>query len=299
LLDINFGFSYIQLTLKPVFIKKDGGAEMSKKVLSCLLFFTLVLGFLVIYACGRGPEEKAGKSILDQVIANKKLRVGFLPDYPPWGSRNPAGKYEGYDLDIAALLAEGLKVELELIPVEAPNRVPSVATGKVDVIIGCLTPTNERAKTIDFTIPYASAGIVPMVWANNTAIKTYKDLAGKKVSVARGSTPDMAIGKAVPTAQIMRFDTIADAFTALQTKKVEAFIEEDTFVFFTAQKDPRFRGVGQSFTEPELISFGARKGDQNWLNYLNNFLTNLRYSGKNAELYKKWFGVPPASMVMP
>ena len=272
---------------------------MPRRVLSYILLVALVLSFFAIFACTRAPEEKAAKGILDQVIANKKLRVGFLPDYPPWGSRSPAGKYEGYDLDIAALLAEGLGAQLELIPVEAPNRVPSVATGKVDVIIGCLTPTNERAKTIDFTIPYASAGIVPMVWADNKAIKTYKDLAGKKVSVARGSTPDMATAKAVPTADIVRFDTIADAFTALQTKKVDAFIEEDTFVFYTATKDPRFRGVGQSFTAPELISFGMRKGDQNWLNYLNNFLTNFRYSGKNAELYKKWFGVEPASMVMP
>lgn len=265
----------------------------------CLLAFMLVFGLLALSACERISGEKAEKSILDQVIAAKKLRVGFLPDYPPWGSRNPAGKFEGYDLDIAALLAEGLGVELELIPVEAPNRVPSVATGKVDVIIGCLTPTNERAKTVDFTIPYASAGIVPMVWADNASIKTLKDLVGKKVSVARGSTPDMAIVKAVPTAEVVRFDTIADAFTALQTKKVEAFIEEDTFVFYTAATDPRFKPVGQSFTAPELISFGVTKGDQKWLNYLNNFLTNLRYSGKNAELYKKWFGVAPASMVMP
>jgi polar amino acid transport system substrate-binding protein len=272
---------------------------MSRKVLFYVLVFALVLSFFAVVTCSRAPEEKAVKSILDEVIANKKLRVGFLPDYSPWGSRTPEGKYEGYDLDIAAELAAGLKAELELIPVEAPNRVPSVATRKVDVIIGCLTPTNERAKTIDFTIPYASAGIVPMVLADNKVIKTYKDLAGKKVSVARGSTPDMAIAKAVPTAEVVRFDTIADAFTALQTKKVDAFIEEDTFVFFTAKKDPRFRAVGQSFTAPELISFGVTKGDQNWLNYLNNFLTNLRYSGKNIELYKKWFGVEPASMVMP
>ncbi len=272
---------------------------MFRRRLTNLSVLVLALAVFAVSACTRESSEKAEKSILDQVISAKKVRVGFLPDYPPWGSRNPAGKYEGYDLDIAALLAEALGAELELVAVEAPNRVPSVAAGKIDVVIGCLTPTNERAKTIDFTIPYASAGIVPMVWADNPSIKTYKDLASKKVSVARGSTPDMATAKAVPAAEIVRFDTIADAFTALQTKKVEAFIEEDTFVFYTAKKDPRFRAVGQSFTAPELISFGLRKGDQKWMNYLNIFLTNLRYSGKNAELYKKWFGVEPASMVMP
>jgi polar amino acid transport system substrate-binding protein len=268
-----------------------------RKVLPLIVL--LAFSLVAVAGCSQAPAPTAEKSILDQVIASKKLRVGFLPDYPPWGSRNPSGKYEGYDLDIAAELAKGLGVELELIPVEAPNRVPSVAAGKADVIIGCLTPTNERAKTIDFTIPYAVAGIVPMVLAENTGVKSVKDLAGKKVSVARGSTPDMAIVKAVPAAEVVRFDTIADAFTALQTKKVDAFIEEDTFVYYTAAKDRRFRAVGQSFTAPELISFGLKKGDQKWLNYLNNFVTNLRYSGTNAELYKKWFGAAPASMVMP
>lgn len=272
---------------------------MLRRLSSVLLIVVLIVGILSFAACNRVTSGSQGKSILDKAIETKKLKVGFLPDYAPWGFRNAEGKYVGYDLDIAADLGAALGATVEYVPVEAPNRVPSVATGKVDVVIGCLTPTNERAKTIDFTIPYASAGIVPMVWADNTSIKTYKDLAGKKVSVCRGSTPDMATAKAVPEAEIIRFDTIADAYAALQTRKVDAFIEEDTFVYYQCTQDKRFRPVGQSFTTRELISFGLIKGDQKWLNYLNQFLTNLRYSGRNAELYKKWFGVEPASLVMP
>lgn len=258
-----------------------------------LLILSIACGQLISIASAQD------QSILDNVIRTKKLRVGFLPDYPPWSSRSPEGKYEGYDVDIAMALGKALGVEVELVPVEAPSRVPSVAAGKVDVLIGCLTPTNERAKTVNFTIPYASAGIVPMVWADNKSIRSVNDLAGKKVSVCRGSTPDAAIVKAVPTAQVIRFDTIADAFMALKTKKVDAFIEEDTFVYYQCKINPSFRPVGESFTRPELISFAVRKGDQEWLNYLNNFITNLRYSGENAELYQKWFGVPPKSLVMP
>lgn len=272
---------------------------MIRRVSSVLLIAALIFGVLSFAACNRKTASSFDESILDKVIKSKKLKVGFLPDYAPWGFRDANGEYAGYDLDIAAELGAALGAEVEYIPVEAPNRVPSVATGKVDVVIGCLTPTNERAKTIDFSIPYATAGIVPMVWADNTSIKTYKDLAGKKVSVCRGSTPDMAIAAAVPDAEIIRFDTIADAYAALQTKKVDAFVEEDTFVYYQCTQDKRFKPVGQSFTTRELIAFGLIKGDQKWLNYLNQFVTNLRYSGKNAELYKKWFGVEPASLVMP
>src|SRR4030065_2051428 len=190
------------------------------------------------------------------------------------------------------LLGEALGVEVELIPIEAPNRVPSLASNKVDVIIACLTPTNERAKSVTFTIPYASAGLVPMVNADNTTINSYKDLAGKTVAVVRGGTPDLFTAAAVPEANIIRFDTIADAYTAFKSGKAEVFVEEDTFVYLEVKNNPQYKAIGEPFTS-ELISFGVKNNDAAWLNYLNNFLTNLRFTGKNAEVYEKWFGHAP------
>lgn len=246
--------------------------------------------FLVIFGM-------AEAGTLENVLDSGVVRVGVLPDYPPWGYRGAGGGYEGYDVDIAKRLAEALEVRLEILALEAPARVPSLASGKVDVVIACLTPTDNRAKVIDFTIPYASAGLVPMVKADNTEIKSYKDLSGKEVAVVRGGTPDWFTKKAVPDVKLVRFDTIADAYAAFLSGKVDIFVEEDTFVYLEVKKNPKLKAVGEPFSR-ELISFGVKKNDQSWLNYLNNFLTNFRFTGENKELYKEWFGKYPAPLTL-
>ncbi len=238
-----------------------------------------------------------GQSILEKVIVNKKVRVGILTDYAPWGSRNAQGEYEGFDVDIAYSLGEALGVDVELISVEAPARVPSLVADKIDVMIGCITPTNERAKIVNFTIPYASEGLVLMVWADNEDVKSYHDLAGKTVAIVRGGTPDVGTAKAAPDADIIRFDTIADAFTAFKSKKAEVFVEEELMVYYQVAQDPRFKTVGEPFHRG-LIAFGVKKNDQEWLNYLNNFLTNLRFTGELVAIYEKWFAHKPASLVI-
>lgn len=272
-----------------------------KKSLLFVISIVMILSMLLA-GCGQqsnlSESGNAGNDTLTKVLAAKKVRVGILPDYSPWSYRNEQGEYVGYDADLAMLLGEALAVEVELVPVEAPQRVPSLASDKVDVIIGCLTPTDERAKTINFTIPYASAGLVPMVKADNTTIATHEDLAGKTVAVVRGGTPDLFTAAAVPEAELIRFDTIADAYTAFKSGKAEAFVEEDTFVFLEVKNNPEYKAIGEPFTS-ELISFGVKKNDSEWLNYLNNFLTNLRFTGKNAEVYENWFGHAPKNLSLP
>lgn len=257
----------------------------------------LIIVTLGIVGCTSGVSAVQGQSKLDKVIANKKVRVGILADYAPWGSRSAEGQFEGFDIDIANKLGEALEVDVELIALEAPARVPSLISDKIDVVIACITPTNERAKTVNFTIPYAAEGLILMIWADNEDIKSYEDLAGKKVAIVRGGTPDTGTSKAAPDAEIIRFDTIADAFEAFKSKKADAFVEEELFVYFQVAQDPRFKFVGEPFHRG-LISFGIVKNDQEWLNYLNNFITNIRFSGELDEIYEKWFGTKPASLVI-
>ena len=267
-----------------------------KKKFSIIVVLILI-AVLTFIICAEQTAAAQGQNVLEKVISNKKVRVGILTDYAPWGSRNAQGEYEGFDVDIAYSLGEALGVDVELISIEAPARVPSLVSEKVDVIIGCITPTNERAKTVNFTIPYASEGLVLMVWADNEDIKSYHDLAGKTVAIVRGGTPDVGIAKAAPDADIIRFDTIADAFTAFKSKKAEVFVEEELMVYYQVAQDPRFKTVGEPFHRG-LISFGVKKNDQEWLNYLNNFLTNLRFTGELTEIYEKWFAHKPASLVI-
>lgn len=264
---------------------------MKKKYMSALVVAIAVTMLFV----GLAERVQASNETLKQVIQKGVVRVGILPDFAPWSYRDSTGEFVGYDVDIAMELGAALGVQVELVPIEAPNRVPALVSNRVDVMIACLTPTDERAKSINFTIPYASAGLIPMVRADNDEIKTYQDLAGKTVLIVRGGIPDLYLGRLVPDANLVKFDTIADAYTAFKTGRGDAFVEEDSFVLSEVKKYDEYKAVGESFTR-ELLSIATRKNDQEWLNYLNNFVTNMRFTGKNAELYIKWFGQKPAPL---
>lgn len=84
---------------------------------------------------------------------DKKLRVGVNPTLPPLAKFSDKNELEGFDVDVAKEIARLLGVELELVQVGSPDRIPFVASGRIDIVMGAMTRTPERAKVIDFTVP--------------------------------------------------------------------------------------------------------------------------------------------------
>ena len=169
---------------------------MFRKKKSALLTLMMSLALLVT-ACSSetssSPTQNT-QSRLDKIIASKKIRIATYADSPGWSVLNASGEYEGFDPDIARKLAESLGAEIEFVTTDGVNRIPLLESDKVDVAISVFTPTNERAKSINFTIPYSAAGLVPM-YPKNKPISSWDGVKGKKVSVSKGSTGDIALGK--------------------------------------------------------------------------------------------------------
>lgn len=236
------------------------------------------------------PAKSAVDSHLTQVLDSKKLRVAIIPDNPPASTLTASGAWEGYDVDIALKLGEALGAEVEFLATDGDNRLTMVQTDKADVAISTFTPNNERAKSIEFTAPYTSSGSLPL-FAADSGISSFADLAGKKVSLARGSSADTLMTTRYPDAEVVRFDSIADAFLALKTGKVDALIEDNPIVHELSKENPEFQTISGSPENMGYISMGVQQGDQLWMNYLNNFIKNINISGENNDMYVQWFGV--------
>ena len=250
-----------------------------------------VVSMLALTGCSSSQSAgapSAADSRLQQVVKNGTLKVGVLPDYPPYSSQDASGKIVGYEPDIAAKLADALGVKLEMVNTDGTSRKPVLDSNRVDVDIDAFTATNERAKAVDFTMPYIASGALPL-FRKDKPIKSIEDLKGKKVSVARGSTNDTLMTKQFPDTTVVRFDTIADAVQAVKSGKVDAVMEGFATVRAAAAKDPSLQVLDVEPISPALISMGVKQGDQVWVNYLNNFIRNLNSSGDNQALYKKWF----------
>ena len=254
-------------------------------------FITVVAVALALTGCtsdGGAGGGSEGESSLDAVIESGELRVAVLPDFPPFSVQNASGEFEGYEVDIAKKLAEALDVDLKLVSTDGASRLPLLKADRADVNISSWTATDERAKAVGYTIPYIADG-ASVLYRTSDPIESYDDLAGKKVSVARGSTNDLIMTEDFPDTEIVRFESIADAIAALKSNKVDAAVEGRATVIQQAEKEPDLEALDEPPLKPSLIAMGVGRGDQVWINYLDNFIRNLNASGTNEELYRKWF----------
>ncbi|HET8604763.1 MAG TPA: transporter substrate-binding domain-containing protein [Marmoricola sp.] len=256
---------------------------------------------LGLTGCTNGPSSAGGSSTpsnsqLTKVLKAGVLRVAVLPDFPPWAVQKADGSFQGYEIDIAKELADSLGVKLKLVATDGDSRLPLLQSNRVDVNISAWTATNERAQTAGFTIPYDAHG-AGVLFKKGTNITSYKDLAGKTVSVARGSTNDTILTSDFPTAKPVRFDAIADVISAVKTGKVDAALESSYTVAQEAKKDPSLQAISNPPLDPQLVSMGVLQGDQVWMNYLNTFIRNLIASGEDNRLHEKWLHEPLASIV--
>lgn len=241
----------------------------------------------------------AEMSTLDKVIKAGVVRVGIDLFVHPFGMYDKDNKPEGYDVDVANELAKYLGVKLEIVPLTSPGRITFLVADKVDVVISSFTRTVERAKTIDFTGPYAIES-ASLLTKEGSGIRDLADLKGKPVASVKGITAAIAIAKLVPEAKLTLFDRHPDMVLALLQDKVVALADGDTACSKYIEEHPEAKLVKVASFSKEFLCFGVKKGDEIWRNWLNTFIFDLWNEGTIGQLWQKWFSYPmPAVNVTP
>ncbi|MBO9646796.1 MAG: transporter substrate-binding domain-containing protein, partial [Pseudacidovorax sp.] len=138
---------------------------------------------LGLAACATAFAPLASAQSVADIKKKGEITIGMLVDFPPYGTTDAKNQPDGYDADVAKLLAKDLGIAADIVPVTGPNRIPFLLTGKVDMLIASLAITPERAKQVLFSKPYSAASIV--LYGNaKSPIKTAADLKGLRVGVA-------------------------------------------------------------------------------------------------------------------
>jgi polar amino acid transport system substrate-binding protein len=227
-----------------------------------------------------------------QTVADLKKKgevtIGMLVDFPPYGTVNSSNQPDGYDADVAKLLAKDMGLKLNLVPVTGPNRIPFLLTNKVDLLVASLAVTPERAKQVQFSDPYAAATIV-LYGAKKSAIKAPADLKGVRVGVARASTQDIALTKIAPEGtEIRRFDDDASAMQALLSGQVDAIGCSTTVAAQIAQRAPANTFENKFVLRQQLMAIALRPGQAELLKAVNDFVAKNKANGELNKLYRKW-----------
>lgn len=239
---------------------------------------------------GLAAAARAGET-LAEVKAKGVLTAGVKDSLPPFGYVDAQTRtIVGYDVDFVKALADKLGVKLELKPVTSASRMPQLSEGNIDVIAATMTKTAERAKQIDFSHTYFKTG--QKFLAKKGAVKSLKDLEGKKIGTAKGSTSEQNAAKALPTATILSFDDYPQAFLALQQGKVQAVTTDESILAGIRAKAPN----QDAFEIPDIqisdepYGLGMRKGDANFVKFVNDTLLEMERSGQAQAIFLKWFG---------
>ncbi|WP_447041152.1 glutamate ABC transporter substrate-binding protein [Streptomyces sp. DSM 118878] len=249
------------------------------------LLAVLVLSALTCAACGKEgspptkgpardklPEYAVAKDFrLPQSATWKKARsrgrfvVGAKEDQPYLGEKDPAsGTYSGFDIEIAKMVSASLGIDpkgIQFKTIASANRETALQNGQIDYYVGTYTINDNRKKLVGFAGPYYMAGQGLLVRSDEKSVKGPRDLAGKRVCSAAGSTPYQRIQKDYPKADLVAYDTYSICVDNLLTYQVDAVTTDDAILIGYAAKVPdELKVVGKPFSR-EPYGIGVPRND--------------------------------------
>jgi glutamate transport system substrate-binding protein len=251
---------------------------------------------LALAACGSdddggdsGGQVNQGASFAEGTTMAKlkdagTVKVGTKFDQPLFGLKNLEGKPEGFDVEIAKLVAGEMGIapdKVEFVEAVSANREPFIQQGKVDFVVATYTINDKRKQVVDFAGPYYEAGQDIMVAKGNPeGIGGPDDLAGKKVCSVTGSTPAENIRTNYPKAELTEFDVYSKCAEALKNGQVQAVTTDNVILLgLISQDEESFELVGKPFTK-EPYGIGLKKGDNEFRAFINDSLEKIEQDGR-------------------
>ena len=249
------------------------------------------LASLLLSACALSGLAQAG--MVDDVVQRGTLRVGMDPTYMPFEMTNKRGEIIGFEVDLLKAMAKAMGVKLELVSTSYDGIIPALLTDKFDMIGSGMTLTQERNLRVNFSEPFIVVGQTLLIRQElQGKIKSYKDLndAQYRITSKVGTTGEMVAKKLIAKAQYHGYDNEQEALMDVVNGKADAFIYDAPYNVVAVNK----AGAGKLvfLDEPftyEPLAFGLKKGDHDSLNWINNFLRQIKQDGSYDRIHDKWF----------
>jgi len=246
---------------------------------------------LSLAACGGDDDEpevevasdtefEAGTTMAEIAEAGT-VTVGTKFDQPGFGLQNLEGEPEGFDVEVAKIIAGAMGIapeDIEWKESTSDIREQVIEDGEVDFVVATYTINDERKERITFAGPYYEAGQMLMVSADNDSIESPEDLADNpdaKVCSVTGSTPSENIREYLASEdQLVLFDVYDKCADALDNGQVDVVTTDNVILLgFVDESEGAFKLVGEQFTE-EPYGIGIEKGDVAFCEFINETLAD-------------------------
>src|SRR5450830_1713389 len=201
-------------------------------------------------------------------------------------------EFIGYEIDLAHAIAKKIGVKPVFKQVAVAARIPELQQGHVDILAASLTHNKERESQIDFSLTTFVTGSKVLV-KKSSGINNVAELAGKKVVTVKGGTQEPNLRRAVPTADVVTFESTQQAFQALQQGKGVGYVNDEASLIADHAK---LGAAGKDYQilpqnlNVEPLAIGIKKGEAGVKSAIDDTLRELEKSGEAEKLFFKWYG---------
>lgn len=244
-----------------------------KKILALVLALVMALGCV---AFAETAEEA------------KKIVVGTNAEFAPFEFYDEDGAITGFDAELIEMIMTVLGYDYEIISIDFDALLPSLVSGKIDLIISGMTITDERLENALFSTPYFNASqkiTVPV----DSAIASFEDLAGKKIGVQTGTTGDLICSEQLEGAEVVGYKKALDAVIDLAAGRLDAVVTDAEPSKVYAAPYENLKVLDENVSE-EMYGIAAAFGSEALMAEIDEALTLLVEEGYYDALYTLWFG---------
>lgn len=268
---------------------------MKKKIIVVALF--LIMSILA--ACGSNstkednPETSSGDKIYDKVKEAGKIEVGSTSSGPPFTFLNTkTGEIDGYMVDVTNYIGENMGLEMNINSVQWASLIPSVDSGKIDMISAAMAVTDERKEILDFTDIVYSYGETIVVLKGNGSVKSVEDLKGLKVGVQEASIYYNGI-QDYPEIEYQAYKTHQDMAKELMNGRIDVFFADYPIFKEMLKELPELKDKVEVVRPEEKrwlaeIAIAVPKGSSELLENVNAALAKMEEEGIKDEFIEKW-----------
>ena len=254
-----------------------------------VLALVAACAFAVLAMAGCGSSNNAASS--GSGSGAKVLKVGSSIDFAPFEFQDEGQKeYQGFDMDLIRAIGKEMGYDVEIQNLGFDGLIPALQGKNIDAIISGMSINDERKQNVLFSDPYYQSGLTMVVRDNETAIKSFQDLKGKKVAVQIGTTSADEVKK-IDGVEIKELNTPADCFMELKAGGVDAVVNDRPVndYYITKNNAQGVKALEEKLTaEDYCIAIG--KDNKELQQKVNDALKKLKENGEYDKIFAKWFG---------
>ncbi len=252
------------------------------------LIGTLALGAMLLTACGNDDSNKSEGNTSDESGEKKVLEMATSADFPPFESRNTAGEFEGYDIDLAQYIADELGYELEIQDMKFDGLIGALQNNRIDMVISGMSATDKRKQNVDFSTEYNHSGEM-FITLKDSDIQTLEDLEGKTLGVQLGTIQEEGAKKIKEESVDFEIKAVDNANILIQellSKRIDvAYIDKEVAKGYIAEQN--LAGFDDPTSSSPGMAVAFPKGSD-LVGKVNEVLKKAQETGKIKELEEKW-----------